>query len=464
MRTYAEGERLCPVCDRPLPAHETWPGARHRFCGRPECAIAVKDTEYWRYIEAGTYRCEGPGCTNFIPEGRYDTKSDYLTCCGECWVRRRTKGNRKLTCGCGCGEEFLGRAERKPIDGLYFKSLRHYGDYLHEQYVVRTSGCHYDLVKEYLDGFAMDHYAEQQTVRRAIGPLFEFFQERNITSIDEPVTPKTITEFLTWGKKTGRRTVAKDTSFISTFFKWAFAMGYRKGGNPVVSLIHGKRQAKHAPRPLEAEEIEFMWQLLKERGNPRLRLAAAIALEAGLRIGELGRLLIKDINIKGHRLRVRLPNKTKTERWAYFSDLTVKYFAEWMAVRDPDCTHDLLLHNTLRNQCTAQALGKEFTRTLCKTYQGKQIHQTGFDVWSTHRLRHSMASNLASGGADANVIMAQGGWATFEAMAGYTRVDDDLAQHGYAEAAKLARQRKKSKPTKKSLSLDEYLDHAKLAS
>lgn len=255
MRTYAKGERMCPVCDRPLPAHETWPGARHRFCGRPECKVAVKDTEYWRYVEAGTYKCEGPGCTNFIPEGRYDTKSDYLTCCGECWVRRRTKGNRQLTCGCGCGEEFLGRAERTPIDGLYFKSRQHYGDYLHQRYLDQISGPLYDLAIEYLGGFAKDHYSEEQTVRKAVVPLFIFFKERGITSIDEPVTPRTISEFMAWGKKTGRRTVIKDTSFISTFFKWAIGMGYRKGGNPVVPLIHSKRQAKHAPRPLEDDEL-----------------------------------------------------------------------------------------------------------------------------------------------------------------------------------------------------------------
>ena len=141
MGTYAKGERHCPECDRPLPAHETWPGARHRFCGRPECKAAVKDTEHWRYIEAGTFSCEGPGCTNFIPEGRYDRQAHFLTCCGECWVRRRIKGNRLLTCGCGCGEEFLGRAKRRPIGGLNFKSTRHYGDYRHKQHVIKASGA-----------------------------------------------------------------------------------------------------------------------------------------------------------------------------------------------------------------------------------------------------------------------------------------------------------------------------------
>ena len=37
MPKYEAGERTCPVCAALLPAHQTWPGARYRFCGKPEC-------------------------------------------------------------------------------------------------------------------------------------------------------------------------------------------------------------------------------------------------------------------------------------------------------------------------------------------------------------------------------------------------------------------------------------------
>jgi integrase/recombinase XerC len=463
-RAYAEGERHCPKCDGPLPAHETWPGMRHRFC--QECAAIVKDTELWRYIAAGTYRCESPGCTNFIPEGQYYKKAAFLTCCGECWVSRQSKGNRLLMCGCGCGEEFLGRAKRKPIGGLYFKSQRHYGACRHKQNVIKASGVFHDLVTEYLEGFAKVHYSDQCGVRGVIGLFFTFLNERGITSIEDPyVTPKTITDFLIWGSAKGRIIAQGRISLVSTFFKWAAACGYRKAGNPVIPMIHRKRMPRRAPRPLEDEQVEFTWKLLNERGNPRLRLAMAIGIETGARIGEICRFRLKDINIKGRRVFVRLPNKGKKERWANFSDLTVKYYAEWMAVRDPDCGHDQLLHNTRGNPCTHQALRKEFNRTLCKsTPRRKKTHTTGVDKWSMHQLRHTMASTLASAGADANVIMAQGGWASLEAMSGYTRVDDDLAKRGYEQAMRLSKEKKMSKPTKKSLSLAEYLDHAKLAS
>jgi integrase/recombinase XerC len=460
MKVYKEGEHLCPVCADPLPAHETWPGARHRFCGKPKCAEVVKDTKYWRYIKAGEHKCEGPECPNFVPEGRYDNKADFFTCCGECWVRRRTKGNRLLTCGCGCGEEFLGRAERKPIGGLYFKSSEHYGKYQRDQYVITMAGRYHERFVEYLEGFAKLHYKEQQTVRKAMGPFFLFLNEKGIWSLED-IDPRTITEFLTWGQETGWRTVTKDISFVSTFFKWAIANGYRKAGNPVVSLLHYKRQPKRAPRPMKQTETELMWQLLEERGSARLRLAAAIANEAGLRIGEISRLRIQDIDLKGRRLFVDTPNKADTPRWAFFSDLTVKYYQEWMRERDSDCEHDNLLLNRRGDPSSHQSLRIEFRQTLCKTFRGKRLHETGFDKWSTHRLRHTMASNLASAGADVNVIMAQGGWKTAEAMAGYTEIDSDLARRGYDEAMRLSREKKKSKSTKKSMNLTEYLDHLK---
>ncbi len=458
VKKYKAGERACGVCGKPiLKDHETWPGARFPFCGDPDCAAKLKAGKHGRYIGPNEHKCEGPNCDNFVPGGRYDRKADYLTCCGECWVRRRTKGNRILICACGCGQEFLGRAERKPINGLYFLSPEHYGNYLRKQYLVSSAGPFLPIVQEFLDGFAAIHYREGYTLRKSIGPFFEFLQIEGVTSLED-VTPRTVTAYLAWGQKTDRRSVARSTSFVSTFFKWAIASGYRKAGNPVVPLIHGTRQRWRMPRPLEKDQLEFTWKLLCERGNARLRLAAAIAEEAGLRIGEICRLRVEDVDLKQQRLFVRLPNKGNRERYAFFSEKTKRYYDEWMAERDPRGKHDVLLHNTLGNPCLVQQLGKEFSKVLCKTFLGQQVHETGWDKWSTHRFRHTMASNLVTAGADAATVMAAGGWKTYEAMCGYARVDADVARHGYEEAMSRVQQQKEQAPRKKALSPAEFLE------
>lgn len=460
IRSYAAGERTCPVCDDPLAQHQTWPGARFRICDNLECRGVIKHARYGRYIGPNEHRCEGPGCENFIPAGKYDVRADYLTCCGKCWIRRRTKGNRTLTCGCGCGQDFLGKAEREPKDGLYFLSSKHYGVYLHNRFLTDNCGTFRELVVEYLEGFATLHYREQQTPRRALGAFFRFLNEKQITSLDD-VQPQTITQYQAFEKKADHRSAVNAISYIGTFFKWARGEGHRHSASPVIPLIHGSRRQVKLPRPLDATEVDFTWKLLFERGNARLRLATAIALESGLRIGEICRLRLQDINLQKRTLFIGLPNKGNRERMAFFSDETARYYNEWLQERDPDCGHHFLLHNTRGNPCNVGPLGQEFSHVLCKTFHGIKVHETGWDRWSTHRLRHTMASNLVSAGADAATVMAAGGWRTYEAMCGYAKVDDAVARRGYDEAMKHDSDRKKIAPSKKTLTLSELLERTK---
>jgi integrase/recombinase XerC len=416
------------------------------------------------YVGPNERKCEGPGCDNFVPEGRYDCRADFLACSSECWIRRHTKGNRLLTCGCGCNQQFLGRAERKPINGLYFLSSKHYGVYQQEQYLISTTGVLLPIVREFQEGFAALHYGEHYTLRKSIGPFFEYLKLEGITSLED-VSPKTITAYLAWGKKNDRRSIARSASYISTFFKWAIASGYRKAGNPVVPLIHCIPQEWHMPRPLEDEQLDFTWDLLNKRGNARLRLAAAIAEEAGLRIGEICRLRLQDVDLTRQRLFVRLPNKGKRERYAFFSEKTKRYYAEWMKERKPrENNEDHLLHNTRGQRCTVHSLGQEFSRVLCKTFHGKARNEEGWDKWSTHRLRHTMASHLVSAGANAATVMEAGGWKTYEAMCGYARVDSEVARRGYEEAMKRVQEKKHEAPRKKPLSLSEFLERKRKVS
>jgi integrase/recombinase XerC len=458
-KNYAAGEQTCPVCQEPLAEHETWPGARYWICDSLKCRNVIKNLKTGRYVGHNEHKCEGPGCDNFVPEALYDRHADFLTCCGECWIRRRTKGNNLLTCGC-CGQEFRGSVERKPKDGLYFLNSRHYGDYIHEKYLTENCGGFRSVADEYLEGFATLHYRVLGNPSKALAIFFLFLTKEGVTSL-EAVTPRTVTQYLSWGQKTGRNVVWA-IPFLSTFFKWAIFEGHRKAANPIIPMLHNSHGTWGMPRPLEDTEVDFMWQLLDERGNSRLRLAAAIALESGLRVGEIGRLRLPDVDLKKQSFFVMLPNKGNRERTAFFSDLTVRFYHEWLAERDPECTHNNLLHNTRGNPCTTPTLIQEFHRVLCKIHKGKKVHETGFDSWSTHKLRHTMASNLVSAGADAATIMAAGGWKSYQAMLGYSRVDVDVARRGYDEATKRAKD-KKATPSKKTLSLSEFLDRKKKA-
>ncbi|MFZ3266101.1 MAG: tyrosine-type recombinase/integrase, partial [Terriglobales bacterium] len=311
-----------------------------------------------------------------------------------------------------------------------------------------------------LGGFAALHYRDLYSVRKHLGHFFEFLNREGLDSL-EAVTPPIVTQFLAWGAESGRRGITQSVSPMSTFFKWTIAMGYRKSANPVIPLFHRKAQPKRLPRPLEVQEMSDSWEMLISRGNARLRLAAAIGEESGPRIGEICRIRLQDVDETGQRIFIQLPNKTMTERWVFFGEKTKKYLKEWLAERDPDCAHDRLLHNTLGNVSNPQSLGQEFNRVLCKTNRGKKMNDTGFEQWSTHRLRHTMATNLVSGGANASTVMTALGHSTFEAMCGYARVETAVARRGYDEAMKRSKEDRKSAPRKKALSPAEFLEHCR---
>jgi site-specific recombinase XerD len=129
-----------------------------------------------------------------------------------------------------------------------------------------------------------------------------------------------------------------------------------------------------------------------------------------------------------------LPNKTSRERYALFSDNAKRCIEAWLEERNEDCGHDFLFHNSMGKPLTKQVLHHEFRRTVCKTYDGKVIHEDGLDSWSTHRLRHTMASDLVSGGADISSVMEAGGWRSYDCMAGYAQVDVERARKGSSRA------------------------------
>jgi integrase len=302
------------------------------------------------------------------------------------------------------------------------------------------------IVREYLEGFALIHYAKSSrgSALTSLVAFCEFLLEVGVSSMND-VVPKVITDYLVWGTKQGRNQVAHSVSPLSTFFNWQIAEGRRILPNPIVPSIHKTRRNECEPRPFSSEEIDFAWELLQKQGDARIRLAMAIGLESGLRIGEIANIRLQDVDRVKQRIYVRTPTKTRKTRQTPFGEKTSALLDEWMAERDPNCGHDHLLCNKHGGPATAQSLRFGFTSALTKLGSnyysgGPEQNDDGFDEWHTHRLRHTMSSNLANGGADVSTVMAIGGWSTFKAMSGYTKIDDSVAQSGYEAAMKKAKE------------------------
>lgn len=162
-------------------------------------------------------------------------------------------------------------------------------------------------------------------------------------------------------------------------------------------------------------------------------------------------------SFKEQKIFVRLPNKAMQPRWARFGKKTRHYYLKWMAERSTDCDHNGLLHNHHQGRLKYGALRDEYLRTLSKLLRSERGAANGFERWLTHRLRHSFATHLAEGGADAMTIKGLGGWNSLQVMEGYIQTDDASVTRGYANSMENYAQRKKMLTTKKTLTLAELL-------
>jgi integrase len=152
-----------------------------------------------------------------------------------------------------------------------------------------------------------------------------------------------------------------------------------------------------------------MWSLLDEYGSARIRLAAALAAEGGLRLSEICGVRVQDIDLVEQRCFVSLA-KSGRERYAFFRERTKIYLEAWMRERDLGCGHDILLHDVRKRPCRTGLLQSELKRVLYATNTSERANEIGVDSWSFRRLRYTMLLNLSYGGADIATVMMVGGW------------------------------------------------------
>lgn len=324
------------------------------------------------------------------------------------------------------------------------------------KYLQEMCGAYLGVMTDYLEGVAKSMYSDLPTVRKHICPFFRYLCDHGIESLAE-VGPETISAFRIWAPQHGYRSAAADTSALSVFFQWLIVEERYEDESPVIPSIHGKRNSARSGRPYPSDEIGQMRQWLIERGNERLRAFFELALESGMRKTEVNQIRLPDLIIDKQILNVGLPNKTMRERSAFFTDRASSRILEWLAVRKVNCGHDFLFHNYLGDPLLGGSILQEFQRVLCKTYRGRMMHETGLDSFSIHRLRHTLASNLANNGADANTIMTVLGHVSPSSMDGYVRLSEDAKVRGFVAAMDKVEQQCAEGIGKQILTLEEFL-------
>lgn len=372
-------------------------------------------------------------------------------------VRSTAKYGKKveLTCHCGCGTTFR-RYRNKICSGSNYLSRQHQGEHKSRKHLEDQCGRHLPMVIEYLEGAAKERYRCTTAARNLISPFFRYLCQQGIESIQQ-VMPAMITAFQTWALENGYASASKDISALSTFFQWAIVEGHYEGDSPVIPAIHGRRKNPRSGRPYSDAEMSEIRRLLDERGNERVRAFFEIAAESGMRKSEIERLRVEDVAIDTQTLRVCVPNKTMRERSAFFFDRASDRIREWLTVRKANCGHDFLFHNYYGGPLRCESISNEFKRVLCKTYKGRVVNETGLDSFSIHRLRHTLSSNLANSGADANTLLNCLGWSRAGSVDGYTKLSEQAKVHGFVDAMDRVEKQVDEGFGKEVLTVEEFL-------
>lgn len=432
---------ICEVCGEAVPDFEKWRG-RIVLCNKAECLEKARKVGKGgrQAVEPNQLKCAWPDCNNFVPAGLYWPTARGLTCSKRCYQHSKRKYEQLTCANPKCARPYRGLSVK---GRLTFCGPECRDDYAREQ-VANRCGIFRPTYDEFIV-FARQNVRYLKSVTSGLSLFLYYLTEIGIASLDE-VEPATITAFLEWGERTKRPAVWNAIWPVSSFFRWLYRTGRRKQANPVDTKFHRRKKVKRLPRPYSEEEMAYIWELLDKRGSTMIKAAVAIGEESGLRISEIANLRVSDVDLEHQRLFVRVPNKAMTEAYVPFHDKTVKWVGAWLDERDPNLGHDHLFINTYGGPATKPSLHHAIACTLCKTHNGYQVNEDGLTSWSNHRLRHTMASRLVEGGADAAAVMAVGRWACEASMLGYAQVSEQKKSTSYREAMMRARENRKKAP------------------
>ncbi len=185
----------------------------------------------------------------------------------------------------------------------------------------------------------------------------------------------------------------------------------------------------HLPRPLADAQVHQLEQHLQsaltsasdEAHRQQVVMDLAwfyLMWHCGLRVSEVQRLAVKDLDLPGRKLWVR-DSKERKDRLVYLSDTAVRALRQHLTTRpDQQAGHVFTLHHRLISTRTLR-------RRLAKYGQSIQL------AVSPHRLRHTLASQLLNAGMPIASLQRYLGHDNLDTTMGYAEVSDPLLERDY---------------------------------
>lgn len=176
------------------------------------------------------------------------------------------------------------------------------------------------------------------------------------------------------------------------------------------------------PRAMEVEDVK---RLLGVLHKVRDRAMILVLLRTGMRIGELLRTRVSDVQLDERKIQLVVGEKNRMGRVVYLSADACQALKVWMRSRDPE--RPLLFYGQGRGSLSYTAARVMFLRYLKKA----GISEKGY---SLHGLRHTCATELLNAGMRLECLQQLLGHSNLEQTRRYARLTDKTREEEYFRA------------------------------
>ncbi|WP_265523247.1 tyrosine recombinase XerC [Oerskovia flava] len=228
-----------------------------------------------------------------------------------------------------------------------------------------------------------------------------------------------------------RTTIARRGAAARTFFAWARRTG-QVPTDPAVRLVSPK-VARALPTVLGVGAAALLLETARQQavagtaGDLRAWTAAELLYASGLRVGELVRIDVDDVDLAERT--VRVIGKGDTERVVPFGVPAARAVARWLAAGRPA----LVRASTGPAMFVGDRGGRWDQRQVRAAVHGLARLAEVEDV-APHDLRHSAATHLLEGGSDLRSVQEVLGHASLSTTQRYTHVSAERLRASFEQA------------------------------
>lgn len=206
---------------------------------------------------------------------------------------------------------------------------------------------------------------------------------------------------------------SRKLSAIKSFYKYLTVRTKQLQENPVADLEYPKLR-KGLPKYLTLEQSERLLKAVSGRNQTRDYAILMLFLSCGIRRSELVGLNVSDV----YEDRIRVVGKGNKERIVYFGTPCRKAIDAYMIQR-----RNMIL--TDNRALFASQKGNRISVTAVHRLVEKALKQAGLDAtqFSAHKLRHTAATMMLSGGVDIKTVQEVLGHENLNTTQIYTHIE-----------------------------------------